>query len=143
MRVAVYADPIVRDALRALFADDGVAVDAHADVRVSFVDEAVHVNAQVLPLPVVYADLLRAVRIAAEDDVFTDKERAVLDALHAAGATGLSVAELATQVWGLHPETDTHTVETHVWRLRQKLAPEALSFCGGRYRLYAADVGEG
>ena len=29
---------------------------------------------------------------------------------------------LLAEVWHYHPDSDTHTIETHLWRLRQKLA---------------------
>jgi DNA-binding response OmpR family regulator len=53
----------------------------------------------------------------------TGKEVAVLKYLFRAGAT-VTRAELLQQVWGYHATATTHTVETHIYRLRQKLEPD-------------------
>jgi DNA-binding response OmpR family regulator len=34
---------------------------------------------------------------------------------------------LLSDVWRYHPESDTHTVETHLWRLRQKLTAAGMA----------------
>jgi DNA-binding response OmpR family regulator len=34
---------------------------------------------------------------------------------------------LLSDVWRYHPESDTHTVETHLWRLRQKLTQAGMT----------------
>ncbi|MEO1491989.1 MAG: helix-turn-helix domain-containing protein [Pseudomonadota bacterium] len=34
----------------------------------------------------------------------------------------VSKAELLDQVWRYAPSTSTHTVQTHIWRLRRKIA---------------------
>lgn len=69
----------------------------------------------------------------------TEKERAVLEVLFAAGARGVVRQELLTQVWGYVEGTETHTLETHMYRLRQKLAvfgaDGLIEACEGRYIL--------
>lgn len=50
----------------------------------------------------------------------TEKEIDMLAYL-AAQARPVARAELLQAVWGYNPEADTHTLETHVYRLRQKL----------------------
>ena len=69
----------------------------------------------------------------------TDKEAAILSHLLAAdGVVGRD--ELLAGVWGYGEGVDTHTVETHVYRLRQKIeddpaqASVLLTEAGG-YRL--------
>jgi DNA-binding winged helix-turn-helix (wHTH) protein len=56
--------------------------------------------------------------------------------------------ELLARVWGYSPGVATHTVETHIWRLRQKIetadpATRLLITEPGGYRLTVADDGEG
>ena len=51
----------------------------------------------------------------------TDKETAILQYLHRAGAKVVGRDELLGEVWGYNAGVDTHTLETHVYRLRQKI----------------------
>lgn len=56
----------------------------------------------------------------------TEKEVAILLYLAeqgAAGRSGVPRDELLHKVWGYHPEATTHTLETHIYRLRQKIDP--------------------
>jgi DNA-binding response OmpR family regulator len=53
----------------------------------------------------------------------TDRDVEILDRLAAAGDDGLSRDQLLTEVWGWKPDLETHTVETHLYRLRRKLKP--------------------
>lgn len=53
----------------------------------------------------------------------TDKEMQLLQALASAGENGASKEILLKNIWGLDTkaELDTHTLETHVYRLRKKI----------------------
>lgn len=53
----------------------------------------------------------------------TDKERLLLRKLHEAPDRKLSRDKLLNDVWGYREGTETHTLETHLYRLRQKLEP--------------------
>lgn len=53
----------------------------------------------------------------------TDKERLLLKILYQAGEAGLAKSELLKSVWGYAEAAETHTLETHIYRLRQKLEP--------------------
>lgn len=53
----------------------------------------------------------------------TDKERMLLRFLHQAGEKGMSRQDLLKLIWGYAEDIETHTLETHIYRLRQKLEP--------------------
>ncbi len=53
----------------------------------------------------------------------TEKETAILKYLYRAGEIPVSREELLTEVWGYNAGVTTHTLETHVYRLRQKIEP--------------------
>jgi DNA-binding response OmpR family regulator len=55
----------------------------------------------------------------------TDKEANILKYLYRAGDKAVSREELLTEVWGYNAGVTTHTLETHVYRLRQKIEPDA------------------
>jgi DNA-binding response OmpR family regulator len=54
----------------------------------------------------------------------TDKECAILKFLHRAAGRPVGRQELLDQVWGYNGAVTTHTVETHIYRLRQKIEPK-------------------
>ena len=54
----------------------------------------------------------------------TDKETNILKYLYRAGGKVISREELLTEVWGYNAGVTTHTLETHVYRLRQKIEPD-------------------
>jgi DNA-binding response OmpR family regulator len=70
----------------------------------------------------------------------TEKETNILKYLYRAGEKPVSREELLAEVWGYNAGVTTHTLETHVYRLRQKIEPEGdgakllLTEAGG-YRL--------
>ena len=51
----------------------------------------------------------------------TDKETAILKYLYRSGDKAVSRDVLLDEVWGYNASVTTHTLETHVYRLRQKI----------------------
>ncbi len=51
----------------------------------------------------------------------TDKESSLLKYLYRAGNRVVSRALLLNEVWGYNSSVNTHTLETHIYRLRQKI----------------------
>lgn len=74
----------------------------------------------------------------------TEKEAAILVYLHGAAGKPVAREELLGQVWGYASAVTTHTLETHVYRLRRKLTaaaangPTVIGESGG-YRLVLPD----
>ena len=66
----------------------------------------------------------------------TEKETSILKYLYRAGEKPVPREELLTQVWGYNAEVTTHTLETHIYRLRQKIEPDP-----GAARLLLTDAG--
>lgn len=70
----------------------------------------------------------------------TDKEVAVLEYLYAAQSP-VSREELLAAIWGYDARIDTHTLETHIYRLRRKLMegqgtwPDIFLTEGGGYQI--------
>ncbi len=70
----------------------------------------------------------------------TEKETAILRYLYRAGRKPVPRDVLLQEVWGYNATVTTHTLETHIYRLRQKIEPDAtratilLTDAGG-YRL--------
>jgi DNA-binding response OmpR family regulator len=70
----------------------------------------------------------------------TDKESAILKFLYRSDARPVGRDILLHEVWGYNPAVTTHTLETHIYRLRQKLevnpaSPALLLTEQGGYRL--------
>src|SRR5262249_4489752 len=57
----------------------------------------------------------------------TEKETAVLRYLYRAGQRPVSRETLLQEVWGYNSGLTTHTLETHIYRLRQKIEKDAAS----------------
>ena len=55
----------------------------------------------------------------------TDKETSILRYLYRAGKQATSREALLREVWGYNSGVTTHTVETHIYRLRQKIEQDA------------------
>jgi DNA-binding response OmpR family regulator len=66
----------------------------------------------------------------------TEKETNILKYLYRAGEKPVSREELLAEVWGYNAGVTTHTLETHVYRLRQKIEPD-----GGAARLLLTEAG--
>jgi DNA-binding response OmpR family regulator len=70
----------------------------------------------------------------------TEKEAAILKFLYRAGTKPVGRQVLLNEVWGYNAAVTTHTLETHIYRLRQKIEPDPTSARlllteGGGYRL--------
>jgi DNA-binding response OmpR family regulator len=55
----------------------------------------------------------------------TEKETAILRFLYRAGQMPVSRETLLQEVWGYNSGVTTHTLETHIYRLRQKVEKDA------------------
>jgi DNA-binding response OmpR family regulator len=53
----------------------------------------------------------------------TEKEAAILKFLYRAGGRPVPRTVLLNDVWGYNSNVTTHTLETHIYRLRQKIEP--------------------
>ncbi|MEM7492029.1 MAG: response regulator transcription factor [Pseudomonadota bacterium] len=70
----------------------------------------------------------------------TEKETNILKYLYRAGGKAVARDELLAEVWGYNANVTTHTLETHIYRLRQKIEPDpstarVLMTEAGGYRL--------
>jgi DNA-binding response OmpR family regulator len=54
----------------------------------------------------------------------TEKEAAILKFLYRAGSQAIARQVLLNEVWGYNASVTTHTLETHIYRLRQKIEPD-------------------
>ena len=68
----------------------------------------------------------------------TEKEAAILKFLYRAGTRPVARQVLLNEVWGYNAAVTTHTLETHIYRLRQKIEPDPTNACllvteGGGY----------
>ncbi|MBI1399802.1 response regulator transcription factor [Hyphomonas sp.] len=66
----------------------------------------------------------------------TEKETEILKYLYRAGGRPVARETLLTEVWGYNAAVTTHTLETHIYRLRQKVEPDP-----GNARLLMTDPG--
>lgn len=70
----------------------------------------------------------------------TEKETSILKYLYRAGGRPVTRDVLLDEVWGYNSGVTTHTLETHVYRLRQKIEPDPTNAAilvteSGGYRL--------
>ena len=54
----------------------------------------------------------------------TEKEASILKFLYRAGKNPVGRQILLNEVWGYNAAVTTHTLETHIYRLRQKIEPD-------------------
>lgn len=81
--------------------------------------------------------------LVAEDDSeirLTEKETSILKFLYRAAIPVVPRDMLRQEVWGYNAAVTTHTLETHIYRLRQKIEPDPTNVCllltePGGYRL--------
>ena len=81
--------------------------------------------------------------LVAEDDSkirLTEKETNILKFLYRAAIPVVPRDMLLQEVWGYNAAVTTHTLETHIYRLRQKIEPDPANVClllteSGGYRL--------
>ena len=69
----------------------------------------------------------RSLRLKESDTLIllTEKENDLLTALADALPNPLDKEALLQQVWNYKPDTETHTLESHIYTLRQKIGPKA------------------
>ncbi|MEC7701142.1 MAG: helix-turn-helix domain-containing protein [Pseudomonadota bacterium] len=89
-------------------------------------------------------NMLRAADGQTETEL-TDTEVHILRYLYVAKGTPVPRQELLDNVWGYHKDVETHTIETHIYRLRQKLEqdpaePEVLITQADGYVLKMAPI---
>ena len=78
--------------------------------------------------PYEFRPAMRVLVDAAQKKVrLTDKETSILRYLYRSGEKPVGREELLREVWGYNSNVTTHTLETHIYRLRQKIEPDAQS----------------
>nr|MCH9779896.1 response regulator transcription factor [Alphaproteobacteria bacterium] len=92
------------------------------------------------PFRFVPADQVLEERASGKRILLTRKENITLKYLHRAEGKVVHRQELLEKVWGYSSDISTHTLETHIYRLRKKLetdvsSPSILITEGGGYRL--------
>lgn len=74
----------------------------------------------------------------------TDKESQLLQIIAQAGEEGISRESLLKEVWKIDSVLDTHTLETHIYRLRKKIKDafdvEMIKAIDGGYRWYQGSL---
>jgi len=60
-------------------------------------------------------------RLTGQSTILTEKEAGVLEYLYINHPRPVGKEELLREIWGYAPHLETHTLETHLYRLRKKL----------------------
>ncbi|MBQ7413185.1 MAG: winged helix-turn-helix domain-containing protein [Alphaproteobacteria bacterium] len=81
----------------------------------------------------------RLLILKSTDTVYTltEKENDLLASLALAAPGALTKEELLKSVWNYRPDVETHTVESHIYLLRQKIGPNADSLIQSTQTGYA------
>lgn len=79
-------------------------------------------------------------KIGKQEMPLTDREKEIISSLIIGGENGRSRHHLLNYIWGYRSDLDTHTLETHIYRLRQKIetepdSPTRLITIEGGYKL--------
>jgi DNA-binding response OmpR family regulator len=76
--------------------------------------------------PFIFLPLKKLLMLGEKTKVeLTEKEVAILKCLISSGEGAVDRETLLKQVWNYSPDVTTHTLETHIYRLRQKLEIDA------------------
>jgi DNA-binding response OmpR family regulator len=86
--------------------------------------------------PYLFRPSAKTLQIGGRRIRLTEKEAAVLKYLYRAEGRPVARDVLLREVWGYNPSTDSHTVETHIYRLRRKVEPHP-----GRISLLVNEAG--
>lgn len=84
------------------------------------------------------ATRLMRIKKKKQDVRLTEKEAEIIQYLHENKTRVVAKDELLEQIFGYHTCAETHTVETHIYKLRQKLSDEdekLIATAEGGYRL--------
>ena len=63
----------------------------------------------------------KCLRMGKREFELTDRETDIMAMLIRAGDAGCGRESMLEAIWNYRPDLDTHTVETHIYRLRQKI----------------------
>ena len=89
--------------------------------------------------PYAFRPALKMLQADSRKIKLTDKEAMILKYLYRAGGQVVAREDLLANVWGYNAGVDTHTIETHIYRLRRKIepsdTPRLLITEAGGYRL--------
>ena len=70
--------------------------------------------------PYEFQPMAKRVSLGDKNITLTDKEAQLLQSMAEAGKRGVAKESLLKEVWGFESDMDTHTLETHIYRLRAK-----------------------
>jgi len=157
MRRAGYKSPIVMLTAAATDADTILGLDAGANdyvakpfrfnvllarIRAQMRQHQNSEDAQVRIGPFMFQPSTKIMVDAARDMKIklTEKEAGIIRQLHRAGGRVVPRDVLLNDIWGYNSGVSTHTLETHIYRLRQKIGDEGgdnpiIVTEGGGYRL--------
>ena len=104
-------------------------------------ESSVHLRIAIGPYTFQPADKLLSDPGRRRPIVLTDKETRILRYLCRTPGEAVTRQTLLTEVWGYNPMISTHTVETHIYRLRQKMevdpsTPRLIRAGAGSYSIH-------